>query len=241
MRTLGIDLASQPRLTASCVVDWSPGGAVVQVPRLNLDDDALVLEIEGADFTGIDAPFGFPEPFADAVATWRTGGSWPTDEVHALRFRRTDFAVHELTGRWPLSVSSDLIALPAWRCARLLTRLGITARDGSQSVFEVYPGAALSAWRFERAGYKKDADVRAKLVASLVDRSQGWLDLDEGVQAACLATDHAVDALVAAFVARAAATGCTVRPSEDELSQARVEGWIHLPLPDSFAALTDQA
>jgi predicted nuclease with RNAse H fold len=241
LRTLGIDLASQPRLTASCAVDWSPDGAVVQAPHLNLDDDALVSEIERADFTGIDAPFGFPEPFADAVATWRTGGSWPTEEVRALRFRQTDFAVHELTGRWPLSVSSDLIALPAWRCARLLTRLGITARDGSQSVFEVYPGAALSAWRFERAGYRMDADVRARLIVSLVDRSQGWLDLDEGVRAACVATDHALDALVAAFVARAAATGCTVRPSDGELSQARIEGWIHLPLADSFATLIHQA
>lgn len=241
MRTLGIDLASQPRLTASCAVDWSPGGAVVHTPHLNVDDDALISEIADADFTGIDAPFGFPEPFADAVARWRTGGSWPTDEVRALRFRRTDFAVQELTGRWPLSVSSDLIALPAWRCARLLTRLGIVVRDGSQGVFEVYPGAALSAWRFERAGYKTNAEVRAKLVASLVDRSQGWLDLDEGVHAACVATDHALDALVAAFVARAAATGCTVRPSDGELRQARIEGWIHLPLADSFVALIHHA
>lgn len=40
MRTVDIDLASQPRPTASCVVEWIGGAALAQAPRLNLDDDA---------------------------------------------------------------------------------------------------------------------------------------------------------------------------------------------------------
>src|SRR5207253_2236918 len=74
-----------------------------------------------------------------------------THRLHQLRFRATDFAVHERTGRWPLSVSSDLIAVPALRAARLF---GAHDRSGAGVLVEVYPAAALRIWGFSTRGYK---------------------------------------------------------------------------------------
>ena len=241
MKTLGVDLASQPRLTALCRIDWLNDLVEVHLPQVGCTDDVIIAETQQADITGIDAPFGFPEPFADAVATWRIAGGWPPTATHDLRFRRTDLFVREVTGRWPLSVSSDLIALPAWRCACLLTQLNIRIRDGSEGVVEVYPGAALSAWGFERAGYKTSADVRALLVDAMVDRGRGWLTVSDDVRIALVASDHALDAFIAALVARATALGRTLEPKPDAKHEAQVEGWIHLPRPDSFEQLADQA
>lgn len=237
MKTLGVDLASQPRQTATCEIVWTGDGAIAQTPTIGRTDDELVGEIESADVVGIDAPFGFPEPFADAVAAWRAHGAWPDTGLRDLRFRRTDLQVRELTGKWPLSVSSDLIALPAWRCARLLTRLGVAARDGTEEVAETYPGAALSMWRFERAGYKASADTRTLLVEALCERAAEWLEIADRVRLACVASDHALDALIAALVARAVALGLTITPPAELREAARIEGWIHLPTSGSLERL----
>src|SRR5690349_7401445 len=53
VRTLGIDLASQPKNTAVCEIDWSSGR--VEIEDRTLDDDALVARILAVDKAGIDA------------------------------------------------------------------------------------------------------------------------------------------------------------------------------------------
>ena len=47
--------------------------------------------------------------------------------------------------------------------------------------------------------------------------------------------DDCLDALVCALVARAAQLGRTIGPQDERL--ARLEGWIHLPEPDSLSRL----
>jgi hypothetical protein len=103
----------------------------------------------------------------------------PTDE---LRLRETDRAVHERSKRWPLSVSSDRIAIPAMRCAGLLTAIAghigpaAVKRDGSGLCCEVYPDPALREWvaatpaALGRASYKKkeNSETRKKLLAALL-------------------------------------------------------------------------
>jgi hypothetical protein len=55
-------------------------------------------------------------------------------------------------------------------------------------------------------------------------------ELDLGGQEPILvATDHALDALVAALVAGAHASGQTRPPNHDETAPATTEGWIWLP------------
>ncbi len=47
----------------------------------------------------------------------------------------------------------------------------------------------------------------------------------------------AFDALVASLVARAAYRGLTLKPTPDELTDARAEGWIALPNEGSLESL----
>jgi len=61
----------------------------------------------------IDAPFGWPEPFVDAVVAHQRGQGWPSgmDNPRAPFERRaTDRFVHDRCGKTPFSVSADKIA-----------------------------------------------------------------------------------------------------------------------------------
>jgi predicted nuclease with RNAse H fold len=233
--TLGIDLASQDDRTAMAAVVWESGRAVVGEPVSPVTDAAALEAMAAADWTGIDAPFGWPEAVVRALPGFADHGEWPDAGRDELRFRQTDRFVREQSGMWPLSVSSDRIAVPAWRCARLLAaRSGPVDRLGGDRVVEVYPGAALTLWGFTRRGYKRRADVRALLVAEIERRGARWLDL-AAARDACAASDDALDGVLAALVARAAARRLTWPPPAGEV--VRREGWIHLPRPDTFGAL----
>ncbi|HMA27050.1 MAG: DUF429 domain-containing protein, partial [Solirubrobacterales bacterium] len=129
MRTLGIDLAAQPANTSACAIEWATGVPVVSDLRTGLDDGALLEAISGADKVGIDAPFGWPDEFVDAVAAHRNRAGWPgageDQDLYRfqLSFRATDRRLIERGARRPLSVSTDLIGVVAMRCAYLLDRL----------------------------------------------------------------------------------------------------------------------
>jgi predicted nuclease with RNAse H fold len=252
--SLGIDLASQNRKTASCLIDWRPFHAHVYVPQVGIPNgselDWLVELSEAATWVGIDAPFGWPEPMVHAISQWAHGEPWPGLDSRDLRLRLTDQAVHEHTGLTPLSVSSDRIAIVAWRCAQLLTRLATNSRPidraGSDCVYEVYPAAALRCWDLNHVGYKARGDAAAKneqsmaraaLVKELSARAP-WLDLTAATEA-CVASDDALDALLVALVARAAGIAQTIPPPSSGEAAERVarEGWIQLPKPGSLEQL----
>jgi hypothetical protein len=166
--TLGIDLASRPDNTALALIDWEGPRATVTTiaggPGTEevLHDKWLVSTMRGMTYDGgppskvaIDAPFGWPKPFVEALASYHAGEGWPEliDNPRAkFERRRTDNFVREHTGKLPLSVSTDRIAYAAMRCATLLSDLerfvgpeGV-ARDGSGLVAEVYPDPALRLW-----------------------------------------------------------------------------------------------
>jgi predicted nuclease with RNAse H fold len=242
VRTLGIDLASQDDRTAMATVEWTGGRAVVGSPVSPVSDADALDAIAAADWTGIDAPFGWPEALVRALPGFADRGAWPDVDRDALRFRETDRFVHTASGIWPLSVSSDRIAVPAWRCARLLAALGVD-RLGGERVVEVYPGASLRLWGFERRGYKRSGDrarqaaqrsARAELVAEIEVRGAGWLELG-AARAACVESDDALDAVLASLLARAAARALTWPPPGGDV--VRREGWIHLPRPGTFGEL----
>jgi predicted nuclease with RNAse H fold len=242
MRTLGIDLAAGEARTAACFIDWGDDVGVTRTPHLGLSDDRLLEEIAVADKVAIDAPFGWPEGFVQAVSSYADGGPWPAVDRSTLRYRETDRAIAG-DGRPPLSVSSDLIAVTAMRCALLLTRLaehGVAVdRAGSGLVVEVYPAAALRVWGFKPGRYKETSgrQARVALVAELVERCRPWLEFTDDCVAMCEASDHALDAVVCALVARAKALGATRDIPEDLLTAARREGWIHIPAANSSTSL----
>ena len=243
MVTLGVDLASQSKRTATCLVRWDRCSARVEALSMGATDADLHELFGRADKIGIDAPFGWPVPFARAVAQYSASTVWPSAEVRELRFRRTDRVVQEKLGRWPLSVSSDLIGVTAMRAVRLLAEAaarGATIdRSGGGRFVEVYPAAALSVWEFPSRGYKgtKGSAVRARLVSDLAERAADWLALSRNEWARCKASDDMLDALVAALVARAVHVDrCDPIPPDDR-SLATEEGWIALPQSGSLAEL----
>jgi predicted nuclease with RNAse H fold len=129
VRTVGIDLAAQPANTSACTVEWGPGRPLISELRPGLDDDALLEAIGRADKAAIDAPFGWPDEFVEAVTAHRNRAGWPGSgedqdlyRFH-LSFRATDRRLIEHGARRPLSVSTDLIGVVAMRCAYLLDRL----------------------------------------------------------------------------------------------------------------------
>jgi Protein of unknown function (DUF429) len=194
---------------------------------------------------GIDDPFGWPVPFLDALAAYRKSPAWPSgiDEPRdEFRLRETDRIVHARSGKWPLSVSADRIAIPAMRCAVLLTDIArhrgakAVARDGSGLCCEVYPDPALRFWTdasdggLGGASYKGN-DFSERRVRAL-DGLRDELPLNDPND--CLAQialqDDYLDALVCALVARAAELGQTHAPeNRTQSSLAATEGWIHLP------------
>lgn len=274
--TLGIDLASQPRNTAMCVVGWSEGSAEVLALAKSswagtpLHDKLLSTSARGlwgfdAGWgeggrpvkVGIDAPFGWPEPFVKALQAHDALEPWPEilDNPRARFERReTDRYVHQRTGKLPLSVSTDRIAFPAMRCAVLLGDLSQhldaseLARDGSGCVAEVYPDAALRAWLPNewsargRDTYKGSSETahqrRERLIDALLAELGSALKLAPADREACLASDDCLDAFVCALVARAVDRGLTELPEAGQQSHlANAEGWIHLPRPGSLSEL----
>lgn len=273
MRTLGIDLAAQPENTAACVIDWpdAAGGRVeVTRPRAGCDDHQLLEMMRIADTVAIDAPFGWPEFINAHLGEYATHGVWPLrpddegadDWILRLRYREADRAVRRLlvarrqpVKLWPLSVSSNLIAVCAWRCAALLHQYAqhpgnLFDRTGERSrVFEVYPAAALANWGLPFKGYKpgspasektqrareKREEIADALAAKAVWlRSRDYSDLRDDF----IDDDDLLDAFISALVGRAAAIGRTVLPqSTAERRMAPSEGWIHVPEEGSLSEL----
>ena len=229
------------------MVEWGERAAVVGI-ELGREDGQIVEEMGRADCCGIDCPLGWPREMVRAVGRYAAEGVWSGVEKTAFRYRRTDLAVierlREQMGKplYPLSVSSDRIALTAWRIAGLRELLDRRFdRAGSDNVFEVYPAAALQLWGFDRRGYKESGSagrvVRARLLAA-IRQVAPWLEWeDPSLESACVESDHALDALVASLITRAAALGLTYPNEPDDLALAQEEGWIHLPRAGSLGQL----
>jgi hypothetical protein len=259
--TLGIDLAAQTKNTAACSISWGEGNPELLLLARGTDREGATLDDKwistraaglrdddlGGRVTkvGIDAPFGWPVPFLDAMEALRSGSGWPypmnagTDQ---LRLRETDRVVHARKNRWPLSVTSDRIAIPAMRCAGLLTAIGDRLgpaeirRDGSGRCCEVYPDPALRGWvaataaALGRASYKgqKNSTTRPRLLETLLQQLP--LDDPDGLLDQVVGEDDYLDALLCALIARAVELGQTRLPEPGRQAElAAVEGWIHLP------------
>ncbi len=249
--TVGIDLSSQPRATAACVVEWQAGTASLQHLEADLANCQLLPLMRSAQRVGLDAPFGWPHDFREAVERWGADDEWPLpwddrSGSPSLRLRATDEWVQQKCGKQPLSVSSDRIGVTAWRAAALLHEFH--GSDGQPldrvhgTVREVYPGAALVAWGLLRTrepiSYKRDAGVRRRLLDEIAGLAP-WLDL-RGAQDALAASDHRFDAFVCALVARSTASPAWAHPPEmTSESRFAEEGWIWLPCSDSLPRLAD--
>lgn len=176
-------MASQPKGTAACRIEWCADGAVPHLISDRLTDRELIKLMREPAYAvvGIDAPFGWPLEFVQAVRGWSESADWPISVEDPERrqdhlvLRETDREVLTVTaepfegandsaprrGKRPLSVSTDKLAYTAMRCARLLAELGRLQgrpvdRAGEDGIVEVYPDAALREWGL----WPKDWDQR---------------------------------------------------------------------------------
>jgi predicted nuclease with RNAse H fold len=235
MITAGIDLAAEPKGTALAILAFMNNKAKIVYLEQGLDDQALIDKTINADKIGIDCAFGWPIEFAKFIAQNQDpknkepidGGM---DFRRTLSFRETDRVIKELTGRWPLSVSTDRLGLTAMRCAGLLSRYqqaGIEVdRSGAGKLAEVYPGATLRTWAFDTTNCRVNKEVRAKLIKELTQRAP-WLELTN--TELMIESADAFDAVIAALAARAIQRGEYHKPSADQQARALIEGWVCLP------------
>lgn len=233
MKTLGIDLASQPENTAACLLSWQDKLVTVETLAMGCTDARLDELMQSADAIGVDAPFGWPVDFSRAVADW-THTEWNEELRDNLTLRETDKWVARRFGKTPLRVAADRIAMPAMRTMALLRRHGVTDRSGpcEGRFFEVYPAASLAAWGITDIGSYKSTSAAKREAAKVVRRKflgcmRERFSLIAGDELA--ATDHALDALVAALTAHAAKIGGTFQPDAHLSEIAHCEGWIHVP------------
>jgi predicted nuclease with RNAse H fold len=237
VRTVGVDLATQPNKTAVATIDWTDG--LARVTRLStFGSDAVILAaLRSADAAGIDAPFGWPDEFADFISQHRDGTQPPVvgsqdDWRRRLAYRLTDRVIASEFGQHPLSVSTDRIGLTAMRASSLLAQLRDSGepvdRSGASRIVEVYPAAALRAWGLRSASYKGANRSNLTTLVDELSTAAPWLTLGE-FGADCRASDDAFDAVIAALVARAHALGHWRQPAPDQLAQASREGWIVIP------------
>jgi predicted nuclease with RNAse H fold len=241
VKTLGIDLAADPKRTAAAVIEWRKGQAQLVHLTLGVTDETVVELFGASDVTGIDCPLGWPRPFLsfllghsrdDPDAVLRHDGLAGRRE---LAYRAADRFVTHQTGLIPLSVSADRLAHPAMRCAVIQAKIalasGIQPRDGTGRLIEVYPAASLRIWGISARRYKgrgtPESEIRDNILGQLTAAAP-WLDLD-AYRDQLIASDDLLDSVIASLTARAAANQATLLPSPDQDLAAREEGWIHLP------------
>jgi predicted nuclease with RNAse H fold len=237
--TVGIDLAADPERTAVAWVEWREGRGVVRKVLRGADDETLLTALAEADKAGIDSPLGWPDAFVEFVTAHRGGiaplpAGYPAPRWRDdLTLRVTDQVTKQETGLRPLSVSADLIAHVALRCAGLLTQLADRGhrvdRSGGGKLTEAYPAASLKAWGLPHRGYKRPRDTQ--LLGEIVDAiaAEPSLDFGEWVSL-CKRRHDALDAVVVALTARAADLNRTLPPRDKrEADAAKSEGWIAIP------------
>ena len=264
MKTVGIDIAGETSPTGVCVVDWTSTDATVTdlaVAKMTLGAIADIVGAAGGQGhipVGIDAPFGFPVAFSEAVVAMRTSGAPPQGDP---RWRVTEHYVRA-TKNALSSVTSLITNTVSGRCFPL--RYALAGPDcgdlvGYQTlIFEVYPAAALVSWGVsitrtdQEMSYKTKgtagAFARRRVIRDLLALAScdgaTWLRIPKPSHRQLLEdSDDAIDALVSALVARVAGlAGRPTDPASAGLSQVAqdsvsLEGWIHVPPFDSLTCL----
>jgi predicted nuclease with RNAse H fold len=234
--TAGVDLAAEPKGTALAIIEWKETAATLVDLQLGVTDETIVEAAAVVDKLGIDCALGWPIEFVEFLNNHANLGStsFPDGGMDWRRrasFRESDRHVRAVTGKWPLSVSTDRLGLTAMRCAGLQGRLqqsGIEIdRSGSGKIVEIYPGASLRLWGFDTAGYRANEDARTELLTA-IEHSVPWLNIGSNRELMMRSTD-AFDAVMVSLATRVAAINQYLPAPRDIRDIAKVEGWIALP------------
>jgi len=270
---LGIDLSSNKGDTVACLLTvHEEGQIIVNSPVTSCTDEELKRLIDGEyqkpkgaveiflkpHAIGIDAPFGWPTAFVEAVQEWKHD-TWEGNANESLRdklrLRMTDLYIRKKRGRkvkgqsqegtslLPFSVSADKIASVAMRAMSLLYRYSVQDKSGmtkinNQYFFEVYPAASLDKWTsITTQDGKKDvhsyksgnhASETCEQMLKRICSALPQLSFNDSSDSKYCKSDHAFDALISALTAYAAIVEKTILPSEAKFDNLQFER----PLPD---------
>src|SRR5918996_5311769 len=115
MRTVGIDLAVQPRKTGIARIDWTADYVGIATVSTGADDDAILEALLDpyTDVIGLDVPLGWPIHFVEMLVAHQDhqpieANRW-TDLYDAMRMRITDQWIRKRCGANPMSVSANMI------------------------------------------------------------------------------------------------------------------------------------
>ena len=165
MRVVGLDWAVCPSDRAAVVLEKREDNPISVAHVISpVDNDAAkaLCKCEANHVVAVDIPFAWPREFGDFVSRWRpccVDQCNPPQNTR-FRYRTTDHFVHEKTGKWPLSVSTNLFALGALEWASIVhsSKLGSqilvnTNREPDiklPAIIEVYPGATLKSFENDK-------------------------------------------------------------------------------------------
>ena len=95
---------------------------------------------------------------------------------------------------------------------------------------------ALLLWGLEHTGYKASPEAREQLLGA-IEAEAPWLAWEAGAREACVESDDALDAVLCALIARAAALGLTELAPEADLEPGADGGLDHLPREGTLGEL----
>jgi len=241
LQILGIDAAVDPKNVGLAVADRAADGrwhlTALETGRRDAElsqQAAGLLDPGRPMLMAVDAPLGWPRALGESLAQHRAGEALE-ETSDRLFTRTTDHYVREQVGLKPLDVGADRIARTARAALALIDR--IRARTGQPlpllatpdeaaegGLIEVYPAATLKQHGLPSRGYKKTEAraLRETILAGIEQR------LSPGEhKAACLASDHCLDAAVCILTAIDFLAGACHSPQHERL--AGYEGWIWFP------------
>jgi hypothetical protein len=185
----------------------------------------------GPTLLALDAPLGWPQELAIALADHRAGDEITVDS--SLMFcRQTDRFIQQQLKKKPLEVGADRIARTAHAALRLLADVGRSLGGTIPlawevpllhpiSAIEVYPAATLIGHGIEAKGYKQAGGTarRQALVHSLARLATLPTDTTTLV-----ANADALDAVICLLAGADFLRGAAMPPAD--FAAARREGWI---------------
>ena len=244
---IGIDCAAQPKdvgiAIGACGQDGPRVESVLSARSMVWDQivEYVSTLIDGANpiLVALDAPLGWPQALGRALHAHIAGGALTGLGADQMFHRLTDDVIRKQVGKKPLEVGADRIARTAHRALWFLDRLREATGLGvplawtpgpvtGVKVIEVYPAATLAGRGLPTTGYKTGAtapenrrDLVRKLT-SIVDLGPHEEELGKD--------DDLLDAALCVVAGADFVSGDVLSPSNEELEQARREGWIWVRL-----------
>ena len=247
LTVIGIDCAAQPENVGIALGRRSQGATRVEMVcsgkrmgwggLVEYTADLIEKEASSCTLIALDAPLGWPQALAEMLPAHFAGRA-PRFTANEMFRRRTDEVVREKLNKQPLDVGADKIARATHAALRFLdsfreaTGLAVPlawspGHATGVSAIEVYPAATLIAYGLlPSLSYKKSKkeskNGRRKLVNGLAD----IVELGEAACNEMVARHDLLDAAVCVIAGVDFAEGNVVKPTSEEIDQAKREGWI---------------